>query len=118
MQSLRDARFIARLVLAWFALSLGVALAAPVVSPQALALVCSGGGMKLLATGGEDGAAAAGGHGLDCPLCAHAVPPPTVARAGTAPADGLAHALAPRRVARIAGLTAAPPPARGPPAFP
>lgn len=44
MHRLRQARFLARLVLAWFALPLGVALASPLVQPQSLEMVCSGGG--------------------------------------------------------------------------
>ena len=37
-----------RAVLAWFLLSLGVAVASPLVNPQALELVCSGAGVMKL----------------------------------------------------------------------
>lgn len=114
MQRLRNAAFLARLVLAWFALSLGVAVAAPVVQPQGLDLVCAGGGaMKLLAK--SDQGKPAGSHTLDCPLCVCAVAPPPLATAAAlavraAPLD------APARIAaHVPTRTAAPPPARGPP---
>ncbi|MBA3773746.1 MAG: DUF2946 domain-containing protein, partial [Ramlibacter sp.] len=69
MQALRRATFLARLVLAWFALAIGVAMASPLVQPRAMEVICSGaGGMKLLAGDGEAGAPVAG-HALDCPLC-------------------------------------------------
>ena len=51
---LRHGRFLARLVLAWFALAIGVAVASPLVKPQAIELVCSGNGaIKLLVKAGD-----------------------------------------------------------------
>jgi len=113
MQALRNATFLARLVLAWFALAIGVAVASPVVKPQAIELICSGGTIKLLASSGDEGEPAAG-HTLDCPLCASLAAPPVAQRGVAQP---LPQGDAPRSVppARIAALTAAPPPARGPP---
>lgn len=114
MHALRQARFLARLVLAWFALSVGIAVAAPLVQPQAVQFICAGGGgMKLLVTG-DDGNAAAGAPTLDCPLCATVAPPPVAAPAAVLPLP-LGVAMQPIPAARIAALTAAPPPARGPP---
>jgi hypothetical protein len=114
MQRLRHATFLARLVLAWFALSLGVAIAAPVVKPQGLDLVCAGGGaMKLLAKDGQG--KPAGAHTLDCPLCALAdVPPPVAAAALVAAVAPLQDASVPI-ADDVPTRTAAPPPARGPP---
>jgi hypothetical protein len=49
MQSLRAARFLVRLVAAWFVLSMAAAIASPLVKPQAMELICSGSGaVKLL----------------------------------------------------------------------
>jgi len=49
MHCLRSARTVARLVLAWFVLSLGVAVASPMVNPKAMQLICSASGsVKLL----------------------------------------------------------------------
>jgi hypothetical protein len=42
--ALRSARTLARLVLVWFVLSLGVAVASPMVNPKAMELICSGSG--------------------------------------------------------------------------
>ena len=84
MQALRHARFLARLVLAWFALSLGVAIASPLVNPQSMELVCATGGAMKLIVKNDDGTAAERSHTLDCPLCASVAAPgvvPTVCAA-------------------------------------
>lgn len=116
MELLRATRMITRLVLVWFALALGAAIASPLVKPQAMQLVCaSGGALKLLVTG-DDGGEAASSHTLDCPLCATpAAPPPTLARQ-VPPPHPLAHVLRAIPAARMAALTRSPLPARGPPA--
>jgi hypothetical protein len=69
MEALRRAHRLTRLVLAWFALSVGIAIAAPVVQPQSLEMVCSGtGGMKMMVD--DQGALPdPGGHMKDCRLC-------------------------------------------------
>lgn len=49
MQALRHAHHLARWVMLWFALTLGVAIASPWVSPRTMELVCSTGGvMKMV----------------------------------------------------------------------
>ncbi|RYF74781.1 MAG: hypothetical protein EOO29_24760, partial [Comamonadaceae bacterium] len=80
MHLLRASTLLARLVLAWFVLSLGVAVASPVVSPQSLELVCgTGAGPKLVMLDSESQALAADHHALDCPAClAATLPPPVV----------------------------------------
>jgi hypothetical protein len=113
MQSLRNASFLARLVLAWFALSLGVAMASPIVNPQAVELICSGGVVKL-AVPADDGSTPAP-HLLDCPLCAATGAPPLARPQPVAAMQPLGYVLQSIPAARIAALTAAPPPARGPP---
>jgi len=51
MHSLRQAKFVARLLLVWFVFSIGIASASPLVSPKAMELVCSSGGvMKLVSS--------------------------------------------------------------------
>jgi len=114
MQRLRHASFLARLVLAWFALALGVAVASPVVKPQAAQLICSGSGaMQLVVPAGDDGQPPST-HTFDCPLCAAVAPPPPP----TEPArflQPLGHVLQSVPAARLAARTAAPLPARGPP---
>lgn len=117
MQSLRNAHLLARFVLVWFALSIGAAIASPLIKPQAMELVCSGSGaMKLLVKTG-DGTKEQSGHTLDCPLCAALSAPPSVVRLTAEPPQPLAHVLQSIPAANIASLTAPPLPARGPPAF-
>lgn len=125
MQQLRTARFfgcnLARLVLAWFVLSVGVAVAAPLVNPKAMELVCSGAGMVKLVVSNDDGPASAGSllgsGGADCALCGATAAPPAVLTGLQVPPSPLAHALRPVVGAALAALTAAPLPARGPPFF-
>ncbi len=114
MQHLRYAIQLTRFVLVWFVLSVGVAVASPIVNPHGMDLVCtSTGSMKLVAPGDDDVAAAS--HTLDCPLCASiSAPPPAFNTTLTQPAP-LAHALQPVAAAHIAALTAPPLPSRGPP---
>jgi len=115
MQTLRQARFLARLVLVWFALALGAAIASPLVKPQAIELVCASGGAMKLIVKSDDGSQAPASHTLDCPLCATVGAPPPLAQPTATLPDVLAHVLLPIAAAHIAGRTAAPLPARGPP---
>jgi hypothetical protein len=118
MQTLRNAHLIARLVLVWFALSVGVAVASPLVKPQAMELICSSPGvMKVLFTT-DDGGLDAASPALDCPLCAAtSAPPPPLARLTPEPAQPLAYQRQGIPAAHLAALAAAPLPARGPPAI-
>ena len=117
MQRLRTARHFARLVLAWFALAVGAAVASPVLQPQAVQWLCTGtGAMKLLVGAGADGEAVPQAATLDCPLCATPGAPPAQAH----PASGclLAVPLAPRHGGpAVASRRDLPPPARGPPSL-
>jgi len=118
LQSLRNAHLLARFVLVWFALSIGVAIASPLVKPQAIELVCSGAGVMKVLVKPADGTKEVAGHTLDCPLCAtNSAPPPPVARLSAEPLQPLAHVLQSIPAAHMAALTAAPLPARGPPVF-
>ncbi len=93
MQSLRRARHLARLVLAWFALALGVAAAAPLVHPQTIEFVCGAGGQIKVVVHTDDGAVEMGANNLDCALCLYAAAPPplpfVVPRPPQLPARGL-----------------------------
>ena len=117
MQALRNASFLARLVLAWFALSIGVAVASPVVKTQVLELICSGGsGMQLLVHGDANGAPAAG-HTPDCPLCASFASLPATAQGVTYAKLSPSQVFQSNPAPRIAALAAPPPPARAPPSL-
>lgn len=116
MQSLRHARLLARVVLAWFVLSLGVAIASPIVLPQAMQLVCSASGSVKLIVSSADGSEAPTLHLLDCSLCVTVAPPPpsTVAVGLSAlPHFATDYLPAPRVAARVG----APLPPRGPPSL-
>ncbi len=117
LQTLRNAHLLTRLVLVWFALFIGAAVASPLVKPQTAQMVCSAmGGMKMV-VGDDAGDSQTASGGMDCPLCAQiSGPVPTTAQAVLAP-SALAHALRPMPSAHIAWLTGSPLPPRGPPAF-
>ena len=103
-------------MLAWFVMSMAVAVAAPVVQPQSSLLVCSASGMVKLVDSGGDETNAAGSHTLDCVLCLglYAAPPATVdyANLPVSPSGhGIRHALEPVVLRSDATLTARAPPA-------
>ncbi|TXH87378.1 MAG: DUF2946 domain-containing protein [Rhodoferax sp.] len=117
MQRLRNAQFLTRLVLVWFALFVGVATAAPILNPQSKQLVCSATGqMKLVAS--DDASDEGSSHiGLECVLCTGVSAPPPQSWGSVEPYQALSYALQTIESARIAAATAAPLPARGPPAI-
>lgn len=117
MSCLRHARHIIRLVLVWFVLSLGVAVASPLVAPQSTLLVCSGASVKMVVLDADGSAAEVGHSTLDCPLCATLSAPPPALVAAVAPPHALSHALVPIEAARIAARIGAPWQARAPPAL-
>ncbi len=117
LQTLRHARWLTRLVLVWFALFIGIAVASPLVKPVAGQMVCSAmGGMKMVMEGDEGNTAQPMGS-MDCPLCAPVITPPAPETRAFEPTHALAHVLRTIAAAHIAGLTGAPLPPRGPPAL-
>ncbi|WP_048438486.1 hypothetical protein [Caenimonas sp. SL110] len=117
LQSLRRASFLARLVLAWFVLSIGAAVASPVVKPVGMELVCSASGaIKLVATG-DDSTTAASSHTLDCPLCLIAGAPPVAYGSAFSSQVNLAQPQSADTSSQFAKVAAASLPARGPPSF-
>ena len=117
MQTLRNAQSLARFVLVWFALTVGVAIASPLIKPQSSEQICSGAGVMKILPKTDGGTTPISGLTLDCPLCVIAGAPPPVMRPPAQPHQALLYALKATSVAQIAARTAAPPPARGPPAF-
>ncbi|APW41460.1 DUF2946 family protein [Rhodoferax saidenbachensis] len=115
LQTLRNARTLALGVLAWFVLSMGVAIASPVVKPQTLTLVCSTAGAVKLVAGSDDGATPAAHQTLDCVLCLALGAPPAVQLLVSTPVHGVV-VPTPVQSAAVVWRTAAPLPARGPPA--
>lgn len=115
MRALRHLTFLHRLALAWFLLSLGAAVAGPILHPQSIELVCSSAGAVKVIVHGEDGAQEQTRIGMDCPLCAVAGAPPTIVGLAVPTLAPLARAVQSIPSARIAAATKAPLPARGPP---
>ncbi|MDO8772822.1 MAG: DUF2946 domain-containing protein [Burkholderiaceae bacterium] len=113
----RSIRLIARWVLISFALSLGVAIASPMVKPRPMELICTGAGiMKLVASTG-DGSIELVNPTLDCPMCANLGAPPSTIGSVVEPVFDLASACMPLEAARIASLLRGPWQARAPPVF-
>jgi hypothetical protein len=117
MQFLRQSHLITRFALAWFALFICVAAASPLINPQSMEMVCSGAGVMKLVVQGDDGAGEASAHMLDCSLCGAVDALPPITQTLPALEQPLAYALQSIPQARIAALTGAPLPARGPPTF-
>jgi Protein of unknown function (DUF2946) len=118
LQTLRNAQLLTRLVLVWFALFIGVAVASPLVKPQSAEMVCSAmGGMKMVMS--DDGAGDAVNTSLhaalDCPACLPLIAPPQNLEPVALPPGGLSHVLQPRPAARLASLLGQPWQARAPP---
>jgi hypothetical protein len=117
MPYFRHARQITRFLLVWFVLSLAAAIASPIVRPQATEVICSASGVMKLVPTGQGDSAQAGLHTLDCPMCAMlGAPPAKPATAQVLPPHPLSYAMRSAPAAHIAWSTAAPLPARGPPA--
>jgi hypothetical protein len=117
MQTLRNSKFLAKLVLVWFALFLGSAVASTVIKPENLQMVCSTGGlMKMVDIGSDDGEIKVSAS-MDCPLCASVTTPPPPLSVHFEKHSPLAHALQAFAAAHIASVTAPPLPSRGPPAL-
>ncbi|WP_028606109.1 hypothetical protein [Ottowia thiooxydans] len=113
---LRSVGHLGRWVLLWFMLSLGVAMASPIVNPSALDMVCSSAGMVKVVVQTDDGVRELGAVQLDCPMCMPTGTPPPITGCAAPPLpQALRHVLEFIASARIATDTAAPPLARGPP---
>lgn len=119
MEPLRRTRHLARLLLACFALSLGVAMAAPLVRVQGLERLCSASGEVRWVAASGNGAAAQGPHGqgLECALCLPPMLSPGAAQAPAPVPEGPAPCAAfLARQAHMPPLSRAPFPPRAPPA--
>ena len=115
MQTLRNTPYIARLVLVWVALFVGVLAASPLVKPADIQLVCSAsGGFKLSVVGEDLGDSPLAGD-QHCPLCQTVGATPWPLPDFQFRPQPLAHALRPVVAARLAWVTAPPLPSRGPP---
>ncbi|MFZ6648550.1 DUF2946 family protein [Undibacterium sp. TJN25] len=118
MHALRFSRQLIRFVLFLYVLTLGVAIASPLVNPEAMDLICTSTGYKSISKLDASGKKTEAGksHLLDCPMCMVAgITPFPVLHDVAEPPHALSYALRAIPAARLASLTAAPLPARGPP---
>ncbi len=104
-------------LLLMFLLSLGAAIASPIVKPQAMELICSGAGIVKAIVHTDEGVQEMGAGHLDCPLCVLSGAPPIPATVALPVVQPLGHAVQPIPAAHIAAATRAPLPARGPPSL-
>jgi hypothetical protein len=119
MPLLRNPPCLARLLLACFALSLAVAMAAPWVQAQPLERLCSASGdTRWVPVGGNDaGALPDEGHPLQCTLCLPPMLPGAHRAALPAPQGRPVMAAAARvRMGHVPALSRAAFPPRAPPA--
>jgi hypothetical protein len=120
LQTLRNAHRLTRFVLVCFALFVGVAVASPLVKPEAVQLVCTAmGGVKLVQVdvAGSDVGAAAAHTALDCPACLPLMASPVADVLASLSPVHLSHVLQPLPAARLASLLGQPWQARAPPDF-
>ncbi|CAM8669674.1 MAG: DUF2946 domain-containing protein [Curvibacter sp.] len=121
LQTLREARSIVRWMLVWFVLSIGVAVAAPVVHPQGLTLICTtAGNVQWVADATTDPAeglpSGMATHTLDCVMCLPSGAAPVPAFSPDLPAAVRSAGPLARPALLVAGIAEAPS-ARGPPAL-
>jgi hypothetical protein len=117
LQTLRRANALARWVLLGFTLSLGVAIASPIVNPQATLLICSGTGVMKVIVTSADGSNEVASQTMDCPLCASLLAPPLLHSLTFESLQPLGLTLQSAPSAIVAKRTASPLSARGPPDF-
>ena len=115
MLTLTHTRKLARHVLAWFVLSLGLSLAQPLLAQPSVELVCSSGGVMKMVT--QDTDQTATHHHQDCSVCMSVAMPPAISLgAPVLPFTPCLLSLA-IDISRAAADAAPPLPARGPPAL-
>ncbi|PKO62909.1 MAG: hypothetical protein CVU24_01690 [Betaproteobacteria bacterium HGW-Betaproteobacteria-18] len=106
-----------RWMLAWFVISLGVAVASPMVKPAATGVICTSTGAFKVVVQSDDGAVGLGALGMDCPLCLVADAPPATLLLLPHALPAPAFNIQPIPIAPAVASTAVPPPARAPPIF-
>lgn len=117
LQYLRNTHHLTRLVLVWFVLFIGAAVASPLLNPEGVQVVCTTADSVKLVQLDAHGEEAQGSHqGLHCPMCLPLAAPPVVSV--SVPVHvGLSYALLPSEQARLASLIGLPWQARAPPSF-
>jgi hypothetical protein len=115
LHRLRHMHLLAALLLAWFMLFVGAASAAPLMKAGPTAALCSASGFVKGIGEPDSNAAKASQHSIDCVLCCFTADAPPAPLSWSAPDLPLGRVLQSIPAARIAAITAAPLPPRGPP---
>jgi len=116
LQTLRNTPWLARLALLWFALTLGTAVASPLVNPQQELIICTSAGMVKITLHADGSISTTPSSELSCPLClVGSAAAPALATWQPAPAQTLARVQPGNAVVCLAAVSATLPPARGPP---
>lgn len=115
LHTLRNTPWLARLALLWFAMTLGVAVASPMVNPQEELVICTSAGMVKLKFNADGSVSSTISAQAQCPLCVVGGAPPSFARLVIAPVPAPGPVLQGIAATPIAVASAAPPPSRGPP---
>jgi len=115
LHTLRNTPWIAKLALLWFALTLGAAVASPLVNPQTEVLICSGMGGMAKVTLNDDGTVSDTSVALSCPLCMTGHLNAPVSFSAVPALVPRTYRLPNLAVTPVVAWTAVSPPSRGPP---
>jgi hypothetical protein len=96
---------------------MGAVIASPLMNSDSFVVICSGASTIKVLVQTDEGTVETDAMGMDCPLCFTPSAPPPAPTTGAVQIYPLAYALRPIEAARIAAVTAAPLPARGPPSL-
>ncbi len=107
---------LARLALAWFALTLAVAGLSPIVHPKPMQLVCAADEAYFVTENGEKFGESLHHHTLDCAMCLAVMLPTPFAHVFEPSPVPQGQLIALKPAPRTASLAGPPLPARGPPA--
>ena len=116
LHTLRNTPWLAKLALLWFALTLGAAVASPLVNPQDELLICTSAGMVKVVLNADGSVTTSPSAGVHCPLCVVGGAPPSHVSLARLPVQPVGQLLPTIQRVCLTAASAAPPPARGPPA--
>lgn len=116
LHTLRNTPWLARLALLWFALTLGAAVASPMVNPQEELIICTSAGMVKVKLHSDGSISTEASGELSCPLCVVGGAPPAFVSLLPTPVPAPAYVQSGVASVHVTASTAAPPPPRGPPA--
>jgi hypothetical protein len=116
LHSLRNTPWLAKLALLWFALTLGVAVASPMVNPQEDWVICTSAGMVKVSLNADGSLSTELSNEAQCPLCVMGGAAPLgFATLWGEPVRPMGQVMQSIPATHSAASTAAPPPSRGPP---